>query len=110
MLLFGEGAPRLTGVSGLWGLMGVSAGRRVVITGVGAVTPLGNDVASSWDALLEGKSGAAPITAFDTSGHSVRFACEVKGFDPGEWMERRQARRIDRFGQLVIAAAVQAVR
>jgi 3-oxoacyl-[acyl-carrier-protein] synthase II len=90
--------------------MGVSVGRRIVVTGVGAVTPLGNDVGSSWDALLEGKSGAAPITAFDASGHSVTFACEVKGFEPGEWMERRQARRIDRFGQLVVAAAVQAVR
>ena len=89
--------------------MGVSAGRRVVVTGVGAVTPLGNDVRSSWEALLEGKSAAAPITAFDTSGHTVRFACEVKGFEPSEWMERRQARRMDRFGQLVVAAAVQAV-
>jgi len=80
-----------------------------VITGVGAVTPLGNDVRSSWEALLEGKSGAAPITAFDTSGYAVRFACEVKGFEPGEWMERRQAKRMDRFAQLVVAAAVQAV-
>jgi 3-oxoacyl-[acyl-carrier-protein] synthase II len=80
-----------------------------VVTGVGAVTPLGNDVGSSWAGLLEGRSGAGPITAFDTSGHAVTFACEVKGFEPSEWMERRQARRIDRFGQLVIAAAVQAV-
>ena len=89
--------------------MSVSAGRRVVVTGIGAVTPLGNDVASTWEALLEGKSAAAPITGFDTSGYSVRFACEVKGFEPGEWMERRQARRTDRFVQLVVAAAVQAV-
>ena len=102
-------ASRLTGVLSRGGLMGVSAGRRVVVTGVGAVTPLGNDVRSSWEALLEGKSAAAPITAFDTSGHTVRFACEVKGFEPSEWMERRQARRMDRFGQLVVAAAVQAV-
>lgn len=87
----------------------MSVGRRVVITGVGAVTPLGNDVGSSWLALLEGRSGAAPITAFDTSGHAVRFACEVKGFESSAWMERRHARRMDRFGQLVVAAAVQAV-
>jgi 3-oxoacyl-[acyl-carrier-protein] synthase II len=89
--------------------MGISVERRVVVTGVGAVAPLGTDVGSSWKELLEGRSAAAPITAFDTSGHTVRFACEVKGFEPSEWIERRKARRMDRFGQLVVAAAVQAV-
>jgi len=83
--------------------------RRVVVTGVGAVTPLGNDVASSWEALLQGKSAAAPITSFDASDQTVRIACEVKGFEPADWIDRRWARRMDRFGQLVLAAASQAV-
>jgi len=83
--------------------------RRVVVTGMGAVTPLGNDVASSWEALLQGKSAAAPITSFDASDQTVRIACEVKGFEPADWIDRRWARRMDRFGQLVLAAASQAV-
>ena len=79
------------------------------MTGMGAVTPLGNDVASSWEALLQGKSAAAPITSFDASDQTVRIACEVKGFEPADWIDRRWARRMDRFGQLVLAAASQAV-
>jgi 3-oxoacyl-[acyl-carrier-protein] synthase II len=83
--------------------------RRVVITGLGAVTPLGNDVPSSWESLIAGKPvGAAPIAAFETDGYSVRFACEVKDFDPLAWLEKKQARRIDRFAQLAVAAARQA--
>src|SRR6184192_4401303 len=82
--------------------------RRVVITGIGAVTPLGNDVATSWSNLIAGGSGAAPITQFDTEGFPVQFACEVKDFDPGEWIDRKQARRMDRFAQLIVAAARQA--
>jgi 3-oxoacyl-[acyl-carrier-protein] synthase II len=82
--------------------------RRVVITGLGALTPLGNDVRSSWDALVRGESGAAPITQFDASEFPVTFACEVKDFDPAEWIDRKQARRMDRFAQLIVAAARQA--
>jgi len=82
--------------------------QRVVITGLGAVTPLGNDIETTWTNLISGRSGAAPITQFDASDYPVTFACEVKDFDPGEWMDRKQARRMDRFAQLVLAAARQA--
>jgi 3-oxoacyl-[acyl-carrier-protein] synthase II len=82
--------------------------KRVVITGVGAVTPLGNDAETSWQKLLAGESGAGPITQFDSSGHFVHFACEVKNFDPTLWIEKKQARRMDRFAQLILAAARQA--
>jgi 3-oxoacyl-[acyl-carrier-protein] synthase II len=82
--------------------------RRVVITGIGAVTPLGNDAETTWAQLLVGESGAGPITQFDASDFPVRFACEVKGFDPGDWIDHKQARRMDRFAQLIVAAARQA--
>ncbi|HUG40981.1 MAG TPA: beta-ketoacyl-ACP synthase II [Longimicrobiales bacterium] len=85
-------------------------GQRVVITGLGLVTPVGNDVESTWNALLEGTSGAAPITQFDASeGYATRFACEVKGFDPVQYMDRKEARRADRFAQLAMAVSQQAV-
>ena len=82
--------------------------RRVVITGLGAVTPLGNEVETTWTNLISGKSGAGPITKFDPSGYPVTFACEVKDFDPTEWIDRKLARRMDRFAHLVLAAARQA--
>src|SRR5215211_3871976 len=82
--------------------------RRVVVTGLGAVTPLGNDVASTWGNLVAGRSGAADITQFDSSDYAVHFACEVKGFDPTEYIDRKQARRMDRFAHLIVAAARQA--
>ena len=82
--------------------------RRVVITGLGAVTPLGNDVPSTWAALLRGDTGAGPITQFDASEFPVTFACEAKDFDPAQWIDRKQARRMDRFAQLIVAAARQA--
>jgi 3-oxoacyl-[acyl-carrier-protein] synthase II len=82
--------------------------RRVVITGLGAVTPLGNDVASSWEALVSGACGAGPITAFETSGYPVRFGCELKEFEPAQWLDRKQVRRLDRFAQMMVAAARQA--
>jgi 3-oxoacyl-[acyl-carrier-protein] synthase II len=84
--------------------------RRVVVTGLGMVTPLGNDVETTWQRLLAGESGAGPITQFDASDYSVRFACEVKDFDPSEWVERKQARRLDRFTHLILAAARQGER
>src|SRR5436305_9861736 len=82
--------------------------RRVVITGIGAVTPLGNDAETSWQNLLAGDSGAAEIAQFDSSDYFVHFACEVKDFDPANWIDRKQARRMDRFAQLILAAARQA--
>src|SRR6478609_9045239 len=82
--------------------------RRVVITGLGAVTPLGRDVESTWDGLVSGRSGAGEITQFDSSDYAVHFACEVKDFDPTEYIDRKQARRMDRFAHLIVAAARQA--
>lgn len=84
--------------------------RRVVITGTGLLTPVGLDVQESWAALLGGRSGAAPITQFDTTDFKVRFACEVKGFDPDLYIDRKEAKRTDRFAQLAIGASVQAMR
>jgi 3-oxoacyl-[acyl-carrier-protein] synthase II len=86
----------------------IDNGRRVVVTGLGAVTPLGNDPETYWKNLTAGKSGAGPITMFDTSEFPVKFACEVKDFDPTEYVERRKARKMDRFAQMIIAAARQA--
>ncbi len=83
--------------------------RRVVVTGLGAVTPVGNDVATTWRSLLEGQSGAANVTKFDATGFPVRFACEVKGFDALQYMDRKEAKRSDAFTQYGIAAAVQAM-
>ena len=84
--------------------------RRVVITGLGLVSPLGNSVDESWQALLAGKCGAAEITAFDHSneGYNVHFACELKDFDPTTWIDRKASRRMDRFAQMILAAARQA--
>ena len=82
--------------------------RRVVITGLGAVTPLGNDVESTWDGLVSGRSGAAEITQFDSTDYAVHFACEVKDFDATQYIPFKQARRMDRFAHLIVAAARQA--
>ena len=88
---------------------GSSNGRpRVVITGMGAVSPLGNDVETSWRRLLAGESGAAEITQFDHADYKIHFACEVKDFDPTDWIEHKEARRVDRFVHLILAAAYQA--
>jgi len=83
--------------------------QRVVVTGVGMVSPVGNTVESSWAALLAGTPGAAPITKFDPARLSVRFACEVKGFDPLLYIDKKEARRYDLFAQFALAAAHQAV-
>ena len=79
--------------------------RRVVITGIGCVTPLGNDVGSSWSALIAGESAADEIKAFDHGDYATHFACELKEFDPSVWIDRKAARRMDRFSQMVISAA-----
>ncbi len=84
--------------------------RRVVVTGLGAVTPVGNDVATTWQSLLGGVSGGAYITKFDASEFKVKFACEVKGFDVGLYMDRKEAKRADLFTQYAMAASVQAMR
>jgi 3-oxoacyl-[acyl-carrier-protein] synthase II len=88
--------------------MSLNGRRRVVITGLGAVTPLGNDVETTWENLTAGKSGANRITAFDASEYPVNFACELKDFDPKVWIDHKQARRMDRFAQMITAAARQA--
>src|ERR671931_500859 len=85
--------------------MSANARRRVVITGLGAVTPLGTDFESSWENLVAGESGAGEITQFDHSDFLVHFACELKDFDSGEWIDRKRARQMDRFAQLVVSAA-----
>lgn len=82
--------------------------RRVVVTGLGAVTPVGNDVATTWQSLLSGVSGGADITKFDAAKYSVRFACEVKQFDPLAYMDRKEAKRADVYAQYAVAASVQA--
>jgi 3-oxoacyl-[acyl-carrier-protein] synthase II len=84
--------------------------RRVVITGTGLLTAVGKDVQSNWASLLEGRSGAAPISSFDASDLPVRFACEVHDFDPSEYIDRKEAKRTDRFAQLAIASSAQAMR
>jgi 3-oxoacyl-[acyl-carrier-protein] synthase II len=82
--------------------------RRVVITGLGMVSPLGNDVETSWRALTAGECGAGEITQFDHTDYPVHFACELKDFDPTVWTDRKAARRMDRFAQMILAAARQA--
>jgi 3-oxoacyl-[acyl-carrier-protein] synthase II len=82
--------------------------RRVVVTGMGAVTPIGNDLASYWDGLRNGRSGGAPITRFDASDYDTKFACEVKNFDVNEYVDRKLANRMDLFTQFGIAASQQA--
>ncbi len=83
--------------------------RRAVVTGLGAITPIGNDVATFWANLLAGVSGVGPITQFDASAEEVRIAAEVKDFEPRDWIEFKQARRMSRFAQLAVAAARQAI-
>ncbi len=84
-------------------------GTRVVITGMGAITPLGNSVSEFWQACVEGKSGIDYVTQFDASGYPSRIAGEVKGFDPQDYMDRRVARRMSRFSQFAVAASQQAL-
>ena len=88
----------------------MSQTRRVVLTGVGLVSPLAIGTEPTWQALLAGCSGAGPITQFDASQHSTRFACEVKGFDPLDWVEKKDVKKMDRFVQIAVAASDLAVK
>ncbi|MCT7971954.1 beta-ketoacyl-ACP synthase II [Laspinema olomoucense] len=83
--------------------------KRVVVTGLGAVTPIGNTLQEYWEGLLSGRNGIGPITLFDPSSHSCRIAGEVKGFDPHDYLEKKEAKRMDRFAQFAIAASKQAI-
>jgi 3-oxoacyl-[acyl-carrier-protein] synthase II len=83
--------------------------RRVVITGIGLVTPIGNDLESTWSSLIAGKNGAGPITQFDATNFSTKFACEVKGWDPSKWFDKRELKHVDRFLQFGVAAAMMAM-
>jgi len=83
--------------------------KRVVVTGLGCVSPVGNDVKDTWQSILAGKSGAAPIAAFDASAHKTRFAAEVKGFDPVALFGTKDARKMDRFTQFATAATLEAI-
>jgi 3-oxoacyl-[acyl-carrier-protein] synthase II len=82
-----------------------SSERRVVVTGLGAVTPLGSDIETTWRRLVAGESAGSVITAFAPEGHPVRIACEAGAFEPEQWLERRTLRRLDRFAQFAVAAA-----
>ncbi|MDD4991411.1 MAG: beta-ketoacyl-ACP synthase II [Paludibacter sp.] len=83
--------------------------KRVVVTGLGAISPLGLSVSETWANVLEGKSGAGPITHFDASKFKTQFACEVKGFDPSKYFDRKEARKLDLYAQYAIAAAKEAI-
>ena len=83
--------------------------KRVVITGMGAITPIGNTLADYWEGLKSGRNGVGPITHFDASRHACRIAAEVKGFDPHSYMDRKDAKRMDRFAQFAVAATKQAL-
>ena len=83
--------------------------KRVVVTGLGAITPLGNDVETTWNNAIAGKSGAGPITLFDASLFKTQFACEVKDFDPTDIFDRKEARRYDRYSQLALKSAKEAI-
>lgn len=84
--------------------------KRVVVTGLGALTPIGNNVSDYWNNLINGVSGAAAITRFDASKFKTRFACEVKGFNPEDYLDRKEARKIDPFSQYGLCVAIQAIR
>jgi 3-oxoacyl-[acyl-carrier-protein] synthase II len=83
--------------------------KRVVVTGLGAITPIGNNLTQYWEGLLSGRNGIGSITFFDASRHSCRIAGEVKGFDPHDYLDRKEAKRMDRFSQFAVAASLQAL-
>ncbi|MDD3508294.1 MAG: beta-ketoacyl-ACP synthase II [Parabacteroides sp.] len=83
--------------------------KRVVVTGLGAITPLGKTLTETWEGLVNGKSGAEPITHFDASKFKTQFACEVKNFDPNQYFDRKEARKLDRYAQFALIAADEAI-
>jgi 3-oxoacyl-[acyl-carrier-protein] synthase II len=83
--------------------------KRIVVTGIGAITPIGNSLDAYWDSLINGVSGADMITQFDAAKFKTRFACEIKGFDANDFMDRKEARKLDRFAQIALVASDQAV-
>ena len=84
--------------------------KRVVVTGIGAVTPIGNTSEETWQNMIAGKSGAAPITQFDTTLFKTHFACEVKGLNLNDYIDRKEARKLDRYTQLAVVSAIQGVK
>ncbi len=84
--------------------------KRVVVTGLGALTPIGNNIEEYWDGLVAGKTGCAPITYFDTEKFKTKFACELKNFDPLKFFDRKEARKLDRFAQYAIVASDEAIK
>jgi len=83
--------------------------KRVVVTGIGALTPIGNNAGDYWQSLIAGKSGAAPITYFDPEKFKTRFACEVKNFDPLDFLDRKEARKLDPFSQYALVVSDEAI-
>ncbi|WP_375325798.1 beta-ketoacyl-ACP synthase II [Flagellimonas sp. GZD32] len=83
--------------------------KRVVVTGMGALTPIGNNLEAYWEGLRTGKSGSAPITYFDTEKFKTKFACELKGYDPGDFFDRKEARKLDRFAQYALVSSDEAI-
>ena len=83
--------------------------KRVVVTGLGALTPIGNNIEEYWNGLVNGVSGAAPITHFDASKFKTRFACEVKNFDVRDYIDRKEARKMDKFSQYAMIASDEAI-
>src|SRR5690554_7347299 len=83
--------------------------KRVVVTGLGALTPIGNNISEYWNGLIHGVSGAAPITYFDASNFKTQFACEVKGFNVEDFIDRKEARKMDRYAQYAIVTATEAM-
>src|SRR5271155_739425 len=88
----------------------VDRDRRVVVTGLGLVTPLGTGVEKNWEALMAGQSGVGPVTRFDVSSFPVKIAGEVKDFNPEDWIEKRDIKKMDRFIQYAVGATEQAMR
>lgn len=84
--------------------------KRVVVTGLGALTPIGNNINEYWDGLVNGKSGCAPITYFDAEKYKTKFACEIKNFDPLEHFDRKEARKLDRFAQYALVSSDEAIK